>query len=113
MSALESAGVAQVSRKRGAEDTAPPVQPKKIRKKKTRLPKDYDPAKKVDAERWLPMRDRSYYKPKGKKDKKKVAAATQGGAVSESMELAGGGRVDVQKVSQAKNASKKKKKGKK
>ena len=96
---LESAGVAQPPRKRGAEDDSMPLsKPKKVRKKKARLPANVDTSKKADPERWLPMRDRSYYKPKGRKDKKKAAAATQGGPVEESMELAGGGRIDVVKV---------------
>jgi len=96
----------------------PLVKTKKAKKKKPRLPPNADPSKKVDPERWLPMRDRSYYKPKGRKGKQKAAAATQGGPVAEeSMELAGGGRLDVLKVDQAKKAGggaankKKKKKG--
>lgn len=115
--ALEAAGAAQVSRKRGAEDSIVPVtKPKKIRTKKPRLPQNFDASKKTDPERWLPMRDRSYYKPKGKKGKGKVAAATQGGPVAdESMELAGGGRIDVVKIEKkapggGANKNKKKKK---
>lgn len=120
VSALESFGVAQPSRKRAAEEEAMPlVKAKKTKKKKPRLPPNADPSKKLDPERWLPMRDRSYYKPKGRKGKQKVAAATQGGPVAEeSMELTGGGRLDVLKVDQAKKAGgggpankKKKKKG--
>jgi signal recognition particle subunit SRP72 len=121
VSSLEFAGAAQPPRKRGAEDDATPsMKPKKVRKKKSRLPQNYDPSKEPDPERWLPMRDRSYYKPKGRKGKQKAAAATQGGSVEESMELAGGGRIDVVKVDQAKKAGgggsankKKKKKGSK
>jgi signal recognition particle subunit SRP72 len=116
--ALEQDGVAQPPRKRGIEDAAPLEKAKKARKRKPRLPQNYDAAKNPDPERWLPMRDRSYYKPKGKKGKQKAAAATQGGPVEESMELAGGGRIDVVKVDQAKKAGggggankKKKKKG--
>ncbi|ODV85659.1 hypothetical protein CANARDRAFT_27763 [[Candida] arabinofermentans NRRL YB-2248] len=54
---------------------------KKARSKPKRLPKDL--TKKIDEERWLPMKDRSYYKPK--KGKKKD---TQGGAVDASVESA-------------------------
>lgn len=117
VSALESAGAAQPSRKRGAEeDAAPLAKAKKVRKKKPLLPQNFDASKKPDPERWLPMRDRSYYKPKGKKGKAKVAAATQGGPVAdESLELAGGGRIDVVKIEAKKpigggGANKKKKK---
>ncbi|KAI5800011.1 hypothetical protein EDC01DRAFT_613135 [Geopyxis carbonaria] len=116
VAALEAAGVAQPSKKRGADIPIISARPKKVRRK-PKLPKNFDPLKKVDPERWLPMRDRSYYKPKGRKDKKKAAAITQGGPVEESMELAGGGRVDVVKVEQGKKtggggggANKKKKK---
>ena len=53
------------------------------RVRKSRLPKDYDSAKKPDPERWLPLRDRSTYRPKGKKGKQRAADRTQGGIVSE------------------------------
>nr|POF05921.1 signal recognition particle subunit srp72 [Quercus suber] len=82
--ALESAGVAVaptatavVSRKRPAEDSKP-KKAKKVRK--SRLPKDYDPSKKPDPERWLPLRDRSTYRPKGKKGKARQALLSQGSA---------------------------------
>ncbi len=95
---LEAGGIAQptptkpvtetmskASRKRtaAADDSAEPRKFKKIRK--SRLPKDYDPAKKPDPERWLPLRDRSNWRPKGKKKGKGMAGGmqTQGGVVSE------------------------------
>ncbi|KAJ5513141.1 hypothetical protein N7463_002693, partial [Penicillium fimorum] len=56
------------------------------RVRKSRLPKDFDPAKKPDSERWLPVRDRSSYRPKGKKGKQRAAALTQGGPVNEKAE---------------------------
>lgn len=37
----------------------------------------------MDPERWLPLKDRSSYRPKGKKGKKKALDATQGGVVRE------------------------------
>ena len=55
--------------------------PRKLHK--SRIPKDFDPNKKPDPERWLPLRDRSYYKPKGKKGKKKAEGLTQGGVVED------------------------------
>jgi signal recognition particle subunit SRP72 len=114
ISSLESAGAAQAVPKRGAEDEAGPrSRTKKARKRKPRMPKEYDASKQPDPERWLPLRDRSYYKPKGKPERKKAAASTQGGAVEESMELAGGDRVDVVKVDQAKKAAGNKQKKKK
>ncbi|KAL8827815.1 MAG: hypothetical protein Q9170_006863 [Blastenia crenularia] len=85
-SALEEAGVLQpqlntdaaltASRKR-ALDEKPKSAKKRLRK--SRLPKDHDPNKAPDPERWLPLRERSSYRPKGKKGRQKVAALTQGG----------------------------------
>lgn len=96
-SKLEDAGIAQpspsqladevmtnASRKRAAaDDAAEHRKAKKIRK--SRLPKDYDPAKNPDPERWLPLRDRSNWRPKGRKKGKGTAGGmlTQGGIVSE------------------------------
>ena len=95
--ALEKAGIPQSSnafhiaqltksRKRAAPDGGP-SKPKRVRK--SRLPKDFDADKKPDPERWLPMKDRSYYRPpKGKrKGKKAVDGGTQGGAVNENLNI--------------------------
>ena len=84
---LESAGLYVPSKKRPLEETesskkAKQPLAKRKRVRKSRLPKDFDANKKIDLERWLPLRDRSYYRPKGgKKDKKKMMAqgAAQGG----------------------------------
>ncbi|KAF2144145.1 uncharacterized protein K452DRAFT_246351 [Aplosporella prunicola CBS 121167] len=84
---LEAAGVAvapHVQQQTGAKRAAPkeqPAKPKKVRQ--SRLPKDMDPSKKIDPERWLPMKDRSYYKPKGRKGKARQAGLTQGGVVED------------------------------
>lgn len=96
ISALESAGIAPSAssaaaaaaafagaRKRAAADKEGRAS-KRVRK--SRLPKDYDPAKKPDLERWLPLRDRSSYRPKGRKGKQRAAERTQGGVVSEKAE---------------------------
>jgi len=120
--ALEDAGiptlptptVAVTSKKRAAEtEKEKPVKKAKIRKSK--MPKDFEEGKKMDPERWLPLRDRSSYRPKGKKGKKKAMELTQGGLVreEESLELAGGaGTVKVEK-SGGGGGKAKKKKGKK
>lgn len=107
--------VASLARKRAA--AADSAQGSK-KKRHRRLPKDYEEGKKVDPERWLPLRDRSSYRPKGKKGKKKVADNTQGGFVreEETLELAGGaGSVKVEKAPapSSSNNKKKKKGGKK
>lgn len=106
----------------GAEATAAAAKTstkmtEKRRKKKPRLPKNYDPNVKVDPERWLPMRDRSNYRPKNKKGKKKAAESTQGGLVAneaETLNLAGGaGQIKVEKAPQGGGGGGKKKKGRK
>lgn len=96
ISALESAGISPSAssvaaaaaafagaRKRTAANADDRAN-KRVRK--SRLPKDFDPAKKPDPERWLPVRDRSSYRPKGKKGKQRAAALTQGGPVNEKAE---------------------------
>ncbi|CEJ60787.1 Putative Signal recognition particle subunit SRP72 [Penicillium brasilianum] len=95
VSALESAGIMPSAtsaaaaaafagaRKRTAADKDARAA-KRVRK--SRLPKDYDPEKKADPERWLPLRDRSSYRPKGKKNKQRAADRTQGGPVNEKAE---------------------------
>jgi len=84
VNALEAAGAPNVpsaatlstNKKRAADESTKPAK-KRIRKSK--LPKDFDPNKAPDPERWLPLRDRSSYRPKGKKGKQKAQALTQGG----------------------------------
>ncbi|OJI98552.1 hypothetical protein ASPVEDRAFT_123790 [Aspergillus versicolor CBS 583.65] len=95
IASLEAAGVSASSstaaataaaiagaRKRPAANREGAV--KRIRK--SRLPKDYDPSKSADPERWLPLRDRSTYRPRGRKGKQRAAERTQGGVVSEKSE---------------------------
>ena len=126
-SALEEAGIPSLpaptavttSKKRAADAEADKKEqaPKKRKIPKSKMPKDFEEGKKMDPERWLPLRDRSTYRPKGKKGKKKALEMTQGGVVKEeeSLELAGGaGSVPVQKAAGGGGGNKnKKKKGKK
>uniref|UniRef100_A0A671RQY3 Signal recognition particle subunit SRP72 n=1 Tax=Sinocyclocheilus anshuiensis TaxID=1608454 RepID=A0A671RQY3_9TELE len=61
---------------------------KKKKKKKGKLPKNYDPKSTPDPERWLPMRERSYYRGKKKgKRKEQVGRGTQGATSGASAEL--------------------------
>ncbi|KAI0197443.1 hypothetical protein EV127DRAFT_356294 [Xylaria flabelliformis] len=115
--ALVNAGVCSITppapttKKRSATGGPEKEKPAK-RRRKRRLPKDYEEGKQPDPERWLPLRDRSTYRPKGKKGKKRAQEATQGGVVKEeeTLELVGGaGAVKVEKAT----GGKKKKKGKK
>jgi signal recognition particle subunit SRP72 len=116
---LIAAGVASLPKssaapkRRATDDEVDKTAAKKRRKRK--LPENYDPNKTPDPERWLPLRDRSSYRPKGKKGKKKVTESTQGGVVKEeeTLGLVGGGDVKVERAPAASGASKKKKKGKK
>ncbi|KAG9497771.1 hypothetical protein J7337_010642 [Fusarium musae] len=117
VTALLSAGVATAASKTGSSTlkrSAPsgPSEKTSKRRRKTRLPKNYVEGTRPDPERWLPLRDRSSYRPKGKKGKKKAVDSTQGGIVKEeeTLELVGGGGVKVEK---APPPSKKKKKGRK
>ncbi|KAK4203674.1 putative signal recognition particle SRP72 [Triangularia verruculosa] len=117
---LTPPGSQQSKKRKFDEDGAAPEKEKQQPAKKPRkrkLPKNYDPTKKPDPERWLPLRDRSTYRPKGKKGKKRAQEATQGGVVKEeeTLELAGGaGSVKVEKAGGGGGgANKKKKKGKK
>lgn len=115
--ALENAGIAQppaaastTARKRPAEET----KPKKAKKmRKSRIPKDYDPNKKPDPERWLPLRDRSTYRPKGKKGKARANLLSQGAAPAGdsdgSRPATPGGEVVKQKQQQGGGGGKKKK----
>ncbi|KAF2729960.1 hypothetical protein EJ04DRAFT_515578 [Polyplosphaeria fusca] len=115
VAALEEAGVPTLAaptpsiqtKKRPTEKVKAESGNKKIRK--SRMPKDFVEGKTMDKERWLPMRDRSYYRPKGRKGKKKMEGLTQGGAVAE--EKAAGGQV-VQQQQQQQGGGQKKKKGK-
>lgn len=90
---------------------------KKVTKKRRtrKLPMNYEEGKTPDPERWLPLRDRSSYRPKGKKGKKKAGESTQGGIVKEeeTLELVGGGGVKVERAPLVASSNKKKKKGKK
>ena len=114
--ALEKAGVPfppasdalTAKRKRTLDDKPKPA---KKRVRKSRLPKDFDAKKAPDPERWLPLRDRSSYKPKGKKGKKKAEALMQGGMAGGSKDNTKGGG---EGVLQAKSGGGgKKRKGKK
>uniref|UniRef100_A0A8C4MP98 Signal recognition particle subunit SRP72 n=1 Tax=Equus asinus TaxID=9793 RepID=A0A8C4MP98_EQUAS len=94
--ALENSAGATYIRKKGgkvAGDSQPKEQgqgdlKKKKKKKKGKLPKNYDPKVTPDPERWLPMRERSYYRgrKKGKK-KDQIGKGTQGATAGASSEL--------------------------
>ena len=118
---LEEAGVPSLpsttsttTRKRPLDEKPKPV---KKRFRKSKMPKDYDPSKTPDPERWLPLRDRSTYRPKGRKGRQKAAEKTQGGVSSEkTQEGKSGGEEGVIKAAEKPGGGQgkgKKKKGKK
>ncbi|XP_030398661.1 LOW QUALITY PROTEIN: signal recognition particle subunit SRP72-like [Gopherus evgoodei] len=94
--ALENSPGATYVRKKGGKLTGENQQKeqgqgdvkKKKRKKKGKLPKNYDPKVNPDPERWLPMRERSYYRgrKKGKK-KDQIGKGTQGATTAGTSEL--------------------------
>lgn len=120
--ALESAGVSPPSSAAAAAAAAIAGARKRTssdkhghatkRLRKSRLPKDYDPNKTPDPERWLPLRDRSTYKPKGRKGKQRAAERTQGGVVNEKAEESPAPAAQQQKPQGGGGTNKKKKKGK-
>jgi signal recognition particle subunit SRP72 len=117
VAALEKAGIPQSSnalaiaqqinsRKRPADG----AQSKPKRMRKSRLPKDYEPGKTPDPERWLPLRDRSNYRPKGKKKGKKDGGdRTQGGIVADDVGVKDTAAKPQSTVIGGGNANKKKK----
>ena len=96
---IKSIDVAQLE-SQGIPSTAVPVTrkvPNKARPKKRRLRGNnttIDISKEADPERWLPLRERSYYKP-AKNKKRRTGGATQGGAMeSENMSRTGSEHVE-------------------
>ena len=120
VTALEEAGVPSLpasrleTRKRPLDEKPKPT---KKRVRKSKLPKEYDPNKTPDPESWLPLRDRSTYRPKGRKDRQKAAEKTQGGVSNEkAVEGKGAGGEGVIKAAEKPAGAQgkaKKKKGKK
>lgn len=117
--ALEASGVPSLpstfttTRKRPLNEKPKPA---KKRVRKSKLPKDYDPSKTPDPERWLPLRDRSTYRPKGRKGRQKAAEKTQGGVSEKAPESKAAGGEGVIKAAEKPGggqAKGKKKKGKK
>lgn len=93
ISALEAAGVPpmpstlpRASTQKGAKKRKAEAaeKPKKKRVRLSKRPKDFVEGKKMDDERWLPLRERSSYRPKGKKGKRRQAEQTQGGPAEKS-----------------------------
>ncbi|KAF2834369.1 hypothetical protein M501DRAFT_990341 [Patellaria atrata CBS 101060] len=112
--ALEAAGIARPpqSSQPAIKKRAPEKEKERARKiKRSRMPKDFVEGRKMDEERWLPMRDRSYYRPKGKKGKKRAEGATQGGVSEEKEKVEGKPVVQAAGGSQGQKSKKKKGKG--
>lgn len=110
---LEKLGIAPLLKKPSANQYKVT---KKSKTRKARLPKDYDPAKTPDPERWMPKRDRSTWKPK-KKERRNNKNVTQGGQVDEALSVEQASTPALSsstvKNNKSKNVNKKKKKGRK
>ncbi|KAF5104955.1 hypothetical protein DV451_000116 [Geotrichum candidum] len=110
---LEKLGIAPLLKKPSANQYKVT---KKSKTRKARLPKDYDPAKTPDPERWMPKRDRSTWKPK-KKERRNNKNVTQGGQVDEALSVEQASTPapssSTVKNNKSKNVNKKKKKGRK
>jgi signal recognition particle subunit SRP72 len=113
--ALEAQGVARpaVAAEAAKADAADGGPARKRRKRSlppSRRPKDFVEGREpADKERWLPLRERSYWRPKGKKGRARAAGLTQGGVVEEKEKS--GTVSEVKKA--APSAKGKKKKGRK
>ncbi|XP_041476558.1 signal recognition particle subunit SRP72-like [Lytechinus variegatus] len=84
--------------KTGAVTSVEEMKKKRKRKRKPQLPKNFDSSVAPDPERWLPMRERSYFKGKRRRDKKGgVGKGTQGAT-------AGSGDMDASKPSSVPNS---------
>lgn len=103
----QASGVAKTATKRAAEPSK--VEKKAKKPKPSKLPKDYDENKKPDPERWLPLRDRSGYRPKGKKGKQRTNMLAQGAVEEISRPGTPGTPVEKQTGGGGKQAQKKKK----
>jgi len=74
-------GVKRRYMKKGNKEGPATKKSKKNKKRKPLLPKGYDASATPDPERWLPKRERSTYKAKGK-SKKAMAKGSQGASVA-------------------------------
>lgn len=86
------------------------IKAKHVRKRKN--PQHPSKSDNFDKERWIPLKDRSYYKV-SKKDKKKMKNATQGGMVDHITEESGINNIVTPVASSSSSSSKKNKKNKK
>ncbi|XP_013417430.1 signal recognition particle subunit SRP72 [Lingula anatina] len=71
---------------------------RKKKHKKGKLPKNYDPGSDPDPERWLPKKERSYYRGKRKDKRKEIGRGAQGAT-------SGGADLDASKPSGESSAS--------
>lgn len=62
-------------------------QPHKKKKRRTRLPKNYEPGVPPDPERWLPKRERAGYRGKRRDKRDKLMRGPQGATASAAPEL--------------------------
>jgi signal recognition particle subunit SRP72 len=100
---LESQGIPSTA----VPTTKKPINKSRPRKRRLRGTNPIDFSKEADPERWLPLRERSYYKP-AKSKKRRTGGATQGGAMEAEI-MSRTGSEHVEKKVDASSAKKKKK----
>ncbi|KAJ1721201.1 Srp72p [Coemansia erecta] len=87
-----SSGIAAAQAKRRTEKH----RARRQRKLLKAPPKNYDPERKLDSERWIPLRQRSYYKPRGRGSKQqKLRGGAQGGVTEAGAGLGGTGSARI------------------
>ncbi|KAJ1905578.1 Srp72p, partial [Coemansia sp. IMI 209127] len=68
----------------------------RLRKLRRNPPKDYDHTREPDSERWIPLRQRSYYKPRGRNRRQQTArGGAQGGVLEAGSGLGGTGSARI------------------
>ncbi|KAJ2402548.1 Srp72p [Coemansia sp. RSA 2559] len=68
----------------------------RLRKLRRNPPKDYDHTRKPDSERWIPLRQRSYYKPRGRNRRQQTTrGGAQGGVLEAGSGLGGTGSARI------------------
>ncbi|KAJ2393733.1 Srp72p, partial [Coemansia sp. RSA 2603] len=79
-----------------AKKRAEKYRARRLRKLVKSPPKNYDLERKLDSERWIPLRQRSYYKPRGRGSKQqKLRGGAQGGVTEAGAGLGGTGSARI------------------
>ncbi|KAJ1812369.1 Srp72p [Coemansia sp. RSA 2598] len=90
-----------------AKTRAEKYRARRQRKLRNHPPKNYDPERKPDSERWIPLRQRSYYKPRGRggRQQQKLRGSAQGGVSEAGAGLGGTGSARIAGVKVSSDAA--------